>query len=335
MRLPPRAIRRLCLPVYVVLFVLVLALLLLGALLGLLSYPFFDRRPLRLAVFGLTYWAVEILVLFRGGVAWLQEALKRVGRRPDPAEWTEYHRRLLDWALGVILESARRSLGFRVVVNDNAGAGLLDGEAPVMVLARHGGPGDSFALVHLLLSRYDRGVRVVLKDVLQLDPALDLVLNRLGCCFLSTGSASTEELADKVSRAVHELGPRGTLLLFPEGANWSPERRHRAIRRLRRERRHRAARAADLMDHVLPPRPAGVLACLGRRPGIPVVIAAHTGLDHVVRPGQAWRALHRMSETPMTVRLWAAAPVPDSEEERLAWLTAEWAVVDEWIDAQR
>jgi 1-acyl-sn-glycerol-3-phosphate acyltransferase len=56
----------------------------------------------------------------------------------------------------------------------------LSEEGPVLVLARHGGPGDSFALVHLLLTRYHRSVRIVLKDILQLDPLIDVRLNRLG-----------------------------------------------------------------------------------------------------------------------------------------------------------
>jgi hypothetical protein len=34
--------------------------------------------------------------------------------------------------------------------------------------------------------------------------------------------------------------------------------------------------------HVLPPRPAGVLACLAARPDLDVVVVAHTGR----RPGQ-------------------------------------------------
>ena len=36
---------------------------------------------------------------------------------------------------------------------------------------------------------------------------------------------------------------------------------------------------------------------------------------------------------PMTVRAWPTAEVPPDEEDRLAWLTLEWAVVDEWVDA--
>jgi hypothetical protein len=39
------------------------------------------------------------------------------------------------------------------------------------VLSRHAGPGDSFLLVHQLLSVYQRRPRVVMKATLQLDPS--------------------------------------------------------------------------------------------------------------------------------------------------------------------
>ena len=43
------------------------------------------------------------------------------------------------------------------------------------------------------------------------------------------------------------------------------------------------ARAAELMTNVLPPRTGGVFACLDARPGLDVVLAAHAGLDKIVR----------------------------------------------------
>src|SRR4029450_6899592 len=49
---------------------------------------------------------------------------------------------------------------------------------PVIVLSRHAGPGDSFLLVHQLLSRYRRKPRIVMKAALQFDPGLDVVINR-------------------------------------------------------------------------------------------------------------------------------------------------------------
>ena len=50
----------------------------------------------------------------------------------------------------------------------------------MVVLSRHAGPGDSFLLVHTLMDRdHLRRPRIVLKDVLQLDPLIDVYLNRL------------------------------------------------------------------------------------------------------------------------------------------------------------
>ena len=199
------------------------------------------------------------------------------------------------------------------------------------MLARHGGPGDSFALVHLLLTRYHRSVRIVLKDILQLDPLIDILLHRLDCCFLASPSGDGAELCAKVAAMAATLAPREALLLFPEGANFTPHRRQRAISRLRRDHKAEPARAATLMTNVLPPRPGGVLACLDARPDLPVVVVAHAGLDRVVSVRQAWDELP--ITTPMTVRAWPTAPIPPGEDARLAWLTLEWAVVDEWVDA--
>lgn len=227
--------------------------------------------------------------------------------------------------------AAHRCLGFHVVVVDSSDATQLSGTDPVLVLARHGGPGDSFALVHLLLTRYHRSVRIVLKDILQLDPLIDVLLHRLGCCFLASPSGDGTDMREKVAAMTASLTQREALLLFPEGANWTPHRRLRAIRRLRRDHKSESARAAALMTNVLPPRPGGVLAGLDARPDLPVVVVAHAGLDKVVTARQAWGELP--ITTPMTVRAWPTAEVPKGEEARLAWLTLEWAVVDEWVDA--
>ena len=84
------------------------------------------------------------------------------------------------------------------------------------------------------------------------------------------------------------------------------------------------------MTKVLPPRFGGVLACLKARPDLEVVVVAHAGLDRITSGRQAFDALPFCA--PMTVRMWPAAKAPDTDEDRKAWLTAEWAVVDEWID---
>jgi len=52
------------------------------------------------------------------------------------------------------------------------------------VLSRHAGPGDSFLLIHQLLSVYGRRPRVVMKAALQFDPSLDVLGNRLPNVFI-------------------------------------------------------------------------------------------------------------------------------------------------------
>ena len=56
---------------------------------------------------------------------------------------------------------------------------------PLLVCCRHAGPGDSFTLIHALMHWYDREPRVVLKDTLAWDPAIDVLLHRIPARFIS------------------------------------------------------------------------------------------------------------------------------------------------------
>jgi 1-acyl-sn-glycerol-3-phosphate acyltransferase len=328
----PRPVRRLLLPADAVVLVALGAVFAAATVISAVLAPVSRRRRvLRMAEFALTYCAVELCVMAAAGWLWLR--YRSLGRRDSTRHrsWVDANQRLLAWALGGVLGAARRFLGFEVVVVESSDATGLNAVDPVLVLARHGGPGDSFALVHLLLTRYNRSVRIVLKDILQLDPALDLLLNRLNCCFLATPSGDGTDMTDRLAQMARDMGPGDALLLFPEGANWTPDRRDRAIRHLRRHHKTQAARAATLMTNVLPPRPDGVFTCIDANPGLDVVVVAHAGLDRMVRARQVWD--HLPLTTPMTVRAWPTAERPKEREDRLAWLTLEWAVVDEWVDA--
>lgn len=328
MTVPSRAVRVALLPATLACLAIISSVLLIVLVAGLIAYPFGSRRrALRIAWFGLVYCGMEVVVLARGLGIWLRH------RRSPPA-WEAANDRLLEWALATVLGSARVRLGFTVVVEGSGSAAALTGDEPVLVLARHGGPGDSFSLVYLLEGLFHRRTRLVAKDILQLDPAIDLLLNRRGSCFVGSpggGSRNPERLA----ACTAGLQAGDALLLFPEGENWTPRRRLRAIRRLRERRRQRSARAAELMDNVLPPRPSGVAACLGARTDLRVVVAAHTGLDRIVSVAGLWRALP--FQTPMTVRFWPVeTPAGEVTTDRVTeWLTCEWSMVDQWIDKQR
>jgi hypothetical protein len=123
--------------------------------------------------------------------------------------------------------------------------------------------------------------------------------------------------------------------LFPEGGNFTPERRRRAIRSLWRKGERRAAREAQRMSHVLPPRPSGLQAALRGREQAPVVFAAHTGLGLAAYPLELWRdapiggTLH--------TRMWLvpASEIPADPEQQILWLNEWWTRIDNWIDEHR
>lgn len=325
---PPYLVRRLLLPLILAGEVLLLGLLTVALLIGLVVLPMDRRlRLARLSLMGGSYLLLEWAGLLGLLGVWM------AGLFLGP-EWRQRADvTVTGWVLGQVLGAARVTVGFRLDLDEPADPGPFAGTDPVLVLARHGGIGDSFALVWLLVARYGKRPRVVLKQILIWEPLIDVALSRLGACFIPPSRPPGEPLENRVAQLAGEIEPGDALLLFPEGGNWTPRRRLVAIGRLWAARKPAAAKAAALMEHVLPPRAGGVLACLDTRPELPVVIVAHTGLDRITSARQLWRAVPFTAA--MEVRWWPPAHPPYGDDERLAWLTTEWAVVDQWIDGRR
>lgn len=329
MRPPPRAIRRAVIdPVWPLLATGLALVFLLVAAVSAVAAPLSRRRRLlRLALLGALY-----LILDAGLVICCAALYLRHPRSHDDADWERRHAELLRAALAVLLRSARYLLGFRVEVQEPPGGDQIDGR-PLLVLARHGGPGDSFALVELLMSRYGRRPAIVLTERLRWDPGLDLVLSRLPSCFVRRGQKSA--IVGRLTQLARDMDSDEAILLFPEGGNWTPGRHSRAIARLTGAGRRRAAADAASNPNVLPPHPGGVLACLAGRGDLNVAVVAHTGLEHLVSPLSIWRALP--VHHPMVVRWWyePAAALPRGAARRREWLRLQWAIVDSWIDSRK
>ncbi len=332
MRPPHLLVRRTVLdPLWVPVAAALAGLFLLVACASVVVAPLATRRRLtRLALFGALYVLVDAFLLVCCACLWLAHPVPaRRGER-----WADMHAALLRRALAVLVAAARPLFGFRVNVEELPEPESM-GDRPVLVLARHGGPGDSFAIVELLLSRLRRRPVIVLKDVLRWDPGLDVVLSRMPVCFLPARGAG-RDLPGRIAAAARGLGKRDAMLLFPEGGNWTPRRHRNALARLWARGRHAAAAKAAANRHVLPPQPAGVLACLGARPDLEVVVVAHTGLEDLVSAADVWRALP-VTGRPMLMRWWQlpAADLPVDPDMRADWLDVQWAVVDSWIDARK
>jgi 1-acyl-sn-glycerol-3-phosphate acyltransferase len=187
-------------------------------------------------------------------------------------------------------------------------------------------------LVHSLVNWYAREPRIVLKDTLQWDPAVDVMLNRLPTRFIAPRPDDPPDHQERqIADLATALDENDAFVIFPEGGNFTPRRRLRAIDRLRRLGHWRMADRAARMRYVLAPRPGGVVAALSSAPEADVMLVAHAGLDHLLTASDIWRALP--TEMTITMRWWRvpAADIPHGRDAQIEWLFGWWERIDAWI----
>jgi len=336
--LPPRIVRRLLLaPLLLLITVAVIVVLPPLLLLAAAASAWLPGRwrALRLLWFGLVWLVLESAALFACLGLWVTSGF---GGRLRSEPYQERHYAIMRWFLDTLYRVATRTFRLRVEVREpeptpeELAARLA---RPVIVLSRHAGPGDSFLLVHRLLTDYRRRPRVVLKALLQLDPGLDVVINRLPHAFVSPRRGGEGRVTREIERLAASLGPTGALVIFPEGGNFTQRRRLRAIERLERRQLAEQAARARAMKHLLAPRTGATVAALAAAPGADVVFVAHTGLEDLVTVGDIWRSLPM--EQVLKARWWRvpATEVPHGREAQVRWLYDWWARIDEWVAENR
>ncbi|WP_320067503.1 1-acyl-sn-glycerol-3-phosphate acyltransferase [Micromonospora sp. RTGN7] len=332
MPLPPRWVRRLLLaPGVVLLAVLVVTTLPVWALGALVLSPLVPGRlrPLRLIWIGCVYlvWdAAALLALF---ALWLASGLGVWKRTPA---FQRAHYVLAGHFLRVFFWQARWTLRLSIDVVGTDPDTALPGR-PELVLCRHAGPGDSFILIHALVNWFHREPRIVLKESLQWDPAIDVLLNRLPSRFIAPAADRQESVTAQIGHLATGLDDDDAFVIFPEGGNFTPRRRLRAIARLRSLGLERMALRAERMRHVLAPQPGGLLAALDAAPDAGVIFVAHTGLDRMLTVADVWRELPM--DKRIVMRFWSVPPegIPAGKQERIDWLFDWWARIDEWVAA--
>lgn len=335
--LPPRWLRRVVLaPGVVLLTVTILTTMPLLAIAAAFVSPFIPGRwrPLRLLWFVLLYLAIESVALLAAFGLWLATAF---GTRVDEPWSQRAHYRVLRWALGWIVRDACRVFNVRFDAPDLDPALDRDPRTsepmPLIVLSRHAGLGDSFLLVYELL-RGGQRPRIVLKDALQWEPLVDVMLTRLPSQFVGSGTRG-ESARTAIATLAGTMRPGDALVLFPEGRNFTPDRRRRSIARLEELGEHAEAERARMLRHVLAPRPGGTLAALDAAPGADVVFVAHTGLEQLSSLVDIWRGLPMDSVVSIMTWRVPAASIPASVEDRKRWLDDWFLQIDAWILERR
>jgi 1-acyl-sn-glycerol-3-phosphate acyltransferase len=181
---------------------------------------------------------------------------------------------------------------------------------------------------------------VVLKDTLQWDPAIDVLLHRIPARFITApksgqSPAEGQDLDAQIRELATDLDENDAFVIFPEGGNFTAKRRDRAIARLRKLGLEGMARRAENMTNVLAPRPGGLLAALTAAPDADVILVAHTGLDHLLTVGDVWRELPMDKQ--IVMRWWRVprVEIPPDRDGRIEWLFGWWERIDAWIEENR
>lgn len=283
-------------------------------------------RILRIVWFLFLYLLVEAASLTMMFSLWV---LSGFGRNLTSPSFLEAHYRLLAWMLRRVVASAKFTFKLSIV---REGPPPTTGgrRRPIMVLSRHAGPGDSLLLMDALANTFRRRPRIVMKEFLQWDPMVDVMLSRIPSAFVGSGPGR-DALLETIEGMASGMGQRDAFVIFPEGANYSEKRARRSIEKLRDMGRPDLAERARELKNTLPPRSTGVKTALSHAPeATDVFFVGHAGLETFVTPGDIWRGIP--TDTDVKARVWYVPaediPPPDDQE---AWLFEVWTEIDGWI----
>jgi len=330
--LPPAWIRR---PVLGVAVILAALAMFTSIPLWLIIAAFASRwvpgrwRPIRLLWFLFVWLALESVMLFALLALWVGSGF---GWKIDSDSFQSAHYALMAWFLRRVIGSGRVTFGLSLDV-ETEGELRADGR-PMIVMARHAGPGDSLILVNAVINRLGRRPRVVLKDTLQWDPAIDTLLNRVPSRFVSTrgGTAGT---TDAIADLARTMDGDDALIIFPEGGNFTPGRRQRAIQRLEEAGHEEFAARARAMEHLLPPKPGGIVAAVTAAPASLVVLVGHSGLEDMNTLSEVWRGLEMDRVIHTRIWIYPAEELPAEVPDLGAWLYDQWHEMNIWIGGRR
>jgi hypothetical protein len=328
---PSRWFRRLLIdPIFVIgIGVVVLALPLVLVVVAFLSrYVPGKWRPVRIIWFLFLYLVVDVVAVVGLFLLWIASGFGWKIRSPG---FEKAHYRLFGWMLRRVVASAKFTFKVVTVAEGDPPLSVGQERRPILVLSRHAGPGDSMLLMDGIYNRLDRKPRIVLKEFLQWDPAIDIMLNRLPSAFIPATGKAGNPVIEAIEEMTASMDPNCAFVIFPEGGNYTIKRHMRAIQKLKEIGRPDLAERAESLKNTLPPKPKGVMTALAAAPGkTDVYFVGHAGLEALVSFGDIWRGMPM--DTNVAARIWyfPAERIPPPEEQE-TWLYDLWAEIDSWI----
>jgi Acyltransferase len=329
---PPRIVRRLVLcPLGFLISLVLLAASPVALVVAFVADLIVSRgkwQTLRVVTFVVVYLFFELAGLLALLGLWIASGLGLWIRSPRVLGW---HYRFMRWWLSGMNGTAIALCRLKIFIEDRP----EPTPGPILVFCRHAGPGNSLMLIGTLTIAYHRQPRIVMLAKLQWEPLFDILLNRLPNRFIGHDPRVRERSMQAIAELATGMGDTDAFVLFPEGHDFTPRHRLRAIDHLRRKGHREQAEMAEQLDRVLPPKRGGVMAAVTAAPEADVVLVAHTVLEDVGTFKQLWRRIPL--DRPILARYWRIPPadVPHDEEAMGRWLFDWWARIDDWIEERR
>ena len=332
MRPPSRWVRRLLIDPG---FVVGMAVVALSLPVVLVVVAFLSRyvpgkwRPLRIIWFLFLYLVVDVVAVVGLFLLWIVSGF---GWRIRSPGFQKAHYRLFGWMLRRVVASAKFTFKVKTVPEGEIPRTFGEGRSrPILILSRHAGPGDSLLVMDGLYNRFGRQPRIVLKEFLQWDPAIDIMLNRLPSAFVPATGKAGNPVIEAIEAMTASMDANDAFVIFPEGGNYTIKRHLRAIQKLKEIGRPDLAERAESLKNTLPPKPKGVMTALAAAPGkTDVFFIGHSGLETLVSFGDIWRGMPMGTQVAIKAWYFPAERIPPPEEQE-TWLYDIWGEIDSWI----
>jgi len=326
--LPPRWVRRLIITPVVFVGASIVALVsplvhLVAAFLDLL----FDRkrwRITRVVGIALAFSVAEVFGLFALFTVWVGSGFGLFMERPF---WVKANNVLAGQYMAMVTNAIAFFVGFKfsLTLDDEA-------EGAQLVFARHAGPGDALRLMKVIFRDMGRRCHAIGAAKLQWDPFLDIAGERLRFHYVPLIPKDTTVDLEQIRQLTAAMGDGETLILCPEGADFTPKRRDERIEFERSRGREDRVDLGLSLKHTLLPKTGGVLAALEGAPHATVTFLGHAGLDDIHSFTSLW---NKMPLNRMVIAHGWTVPLDDlpvDRSGRAEWLFEHWRRLDDWVD---
>jgi 1-acyl-sn-glycerol-3-phosphate acyltransferase len=289
----------------------------------------FDRKRWRTSRFvgvGLAFSVVEVFGLFTLLTVWIGSGFGLWMNRPF---WVRANTVLTGQYLALVTRAIRFFLGY-----DFSYTYEPIPPGPQLLFSRHAGPGDAFLIARVVIRDAGRRLHMVGAAKLQWDPFLDIAGERLGFHYLHQNPNDAATELERIRALAASMDDDETLVIFPEGGNFTDGRRQRQIEALLARDRVELARKAQALQHTLLPRAGGTVAAIEGAPDVVIMFVAHAGLEQLYGFGDLWESVPLGRS--VVAHSWVAEPgeaVAD-RDRLMAWLYGQWQRVDDWIGEQ-